>query len=1140
MNANNREVEEVVIKFDVAMQSFLERRGYENFAIEKMERDDESKFDFIQITHISYDRERNLSDINLIDFQQILSAASSCGGKFAYLIDSDIYGVKLYLGISKENNTNKNEFLNETFRGVYPGSSVDSISDNPLTTSLQYSKAMLGVPSLKRDSDKQYKQSLEKIIFPLSNKRFRILLVAESYERSTIYDIINNLLELGSEIHSYVKQSKNRQNSFAEQHGSNISNTTGNSISNTTGTSESEANTISKSEADTQGSGRRSVLSSAVGAGATAIGGLRTIVPGFGNVIGAGIGAMLANSIGNSTTSNSKTNTTLTSTTRTNSISKSETLSSNESQTIGINKSQTKTTTLGITYEELNKSAQYCEKLIEKYIDRFQKGLNHGMWNVSLYIQSDDISTLSQVEHTLKSVYSGDESFYEPIRFSNIFESNIYDMETLPMLYAKKYENPLHTSFSGFSTALNTEELSLLSAMPNRDIQGVQVSQNANFGLTQSEYSDKGKYIEIGNVLHRGELTKHRFRISLDAINHHIFVSGITGSGKSNSIKNILNKLQSDGIKKPFLVIEPAKSEYKCLINEIKDLQIFSPGSHSDVLRLNPFVFEKESELTSHVDMLKTTFVAAFPMEGPMPYILESALHKIYRDKGWNFENETHPLFTDSKSADYNKKSLLFPTMRDLYEVIDLVVAQSGYANELDSNLKAALKTRINNLTLGVKGKIYNTRHCFSAEILFTKPTIIELSCIVDDCEKSFLMGILLHKLYQYRQRQGDSNNILQHVCVIEEAHRLLPNITLESKNDEANPKGAAVQVFINMLAEIRSYGEGLVIADQIVSKLHRDVVKNTGTKIIHRTMDKEDRDIIGHSINLKEEQILDIATLKAGNAIVHNNEVHEAFMVKIDKIDNNKIDESVRRDFYKKFLESNDKYQYEYLFEKSYNLPFAVNLIDYIADSVVLSKRKILLLALFNSILLDKSITNIMQCCDDFKALLKGFKYNDSDGVQTCLDSEKLNRASCYLFIETFKDFAFLNNPMWYKKIDSYKDIIECICDLLLHTSKTEEVEVCKNDMLAYFQHRHIKLCFPSMESYKRDNVDYTLLILEHMNLYDNFRSSLSLHNNMSAKEHYSDIVKKHFNINDLPQGLLQCLVAIRSGDTEVDISKF
>ena len=188
-------------------------------------------------------------------------------------------------------------------------------------------------------------------------------------------------------------------------------------------------------------------------------------------------------------------------------------------------------------------------------------------------------------------------------------------------------------------------------------------------------------------------------------------------------------------------------------------MQIFRPGSKDDIFRLNPFVFEhsrknKSVTLTKHVDMLKTTFSSAFPMYGPMPYILEEAIHNVYKNKGWNFETEDHLYYTDSSEADYDRKSLLFPNMEDLKEEVERVVDNAGYYQDLQNNIKAALKTRINNLTLGVKGKIFNSRHTLDSKILFETPTVIELSNIVDDEEKAFLMGLILNKLYSYKEEE--------------------------------------------------------------------------------------------------------------------------------------------------------------------------------------------------------------------------------------------------------------------------------------------------------------------------------------------------------------------------------------------------
>ena len=370
------------IKLDKVIQNFLERNLYEtyNISTQSLDIEENKDIDFIKINHIAYDRSKDETDINLIDFQQILSAISSKTKKFVYVIESNNNGIDLYLGTSK----NSKEFLNNTFSGIYSGSET-KLDDKPNFEDGKYSKAMLGIPSLKRDSDKKYNQSLEKILFPMQNKNFRIVVVAESYDNRTIKDIISNYQTLGSELHRFVKQSKNIQESNSISKG--ITLTTGSSESNTEGSSESNS--------DTKGTGDKAKSAKIVSIGATTLGSaIGTIGGPLGMIAGGFVAKSLIESFASKTINESSSYSFSTNNSRTNSTNKSESTNTNE----------TNTKTLGITFDEINKSAEYCENLIDKYIERFQKGLNHGMWNTSLYIQSDDTTTLSELEHTLKSV----------------------------------------------------------------------------------------------------------------------------------------------------------------------------------------------------------------------------------------------------------------------------------------------------------------------------------------------------------------------------------------------------------------------------------------------------------------------------------------------------------------------------------------------------------------------------------------------------------------------------------------------------------------------------------------------------------------------------------------------------------------
>lgn len=1081
------------IKFDKTIQNFLERNFYETYDVKQLEQEENKNIDFIKINHISYDRNKDETDINLIDFEQILSAISSKSGKFIYIIESSQNGVDFYLGTQKESK----EFLNDTFQGVYSGSLTSTNNKPKFDENSKFSKAMLGIPSLKRDSDKKYNQSLEKILFPMQGKSFRIVIVAESYNNTTIKEIISNYQNLGNEIHKFVKQSKNMQESNANSEGITISigetDTKGSSISYTEGSSDN----ISSTKGYTDKSTKYQILSK---------------IP-------------LINTFFTKTENESTSNSYSTNKSRTNSTNESTAINKSEST----NTSTTKTKTLGITFDEINKSAEYCEKLVDKYIERFQKGLNHGMWNSSLYIQSDDESTLAELQHTLKSVYSGDETYFEALRFSeNLSKNENIDIKNLPMLYFENSINhPIHSSFTGFSSAINTEELSILSALPNSDVDGISVSKISSFGLTQAKI-EKSEYIEIGNVLNKKKATNQRFKLSLEGLNSHLFVSGITGGGKSNTIKGILEKLQDkNSLDKaiPFLVIEPAKSEYKHLLKKIPNLQIFRPGSKDDIFRLNPFVFEhsrknKSVTLTKHVDMLKTTFSSAFPMYGPMPYILEEAIHNIYKNKGWSFETEDHPYFTDLEEANYDRKSLLFPNMEDLKEEVERVVDNAGYYQDLQNNIKAALKTRINNLTLGVKGKIFNSRHNFSSKLLFENPTIIELSNIVDDEEKAFLMGLILNKLYAYKEEQG-SKNKLSHITVIEEAHRLLPNISLDKSGEEASARAKAIETFTNILAEIRAYGEGIIIADQIASKLNRDVIKNTNIKIVHRTMDYEDREIVGKAINLSDEQILDIAELKSGEAIVHNKDIHQAFMVKIDEFKEEKISDDEIVKFYNRFIEKYEDYKYELLFEKWFYLENGEKP-DF--SKINLDILKVKFIEFLNSILFNSK--NILENWEKLKKEIGSFK------------NENLY---LYIISKLWNKLNFLSNIQYYKNIVFYMNSYESFISIIYALKEKEEMqslESCIKEFKNSFIHIRLKKNYPSMKNYKDSDIDYTLLLLENITsdeeIYEFVNETMK--EDRALNDRLDKILQKIFKTTN-PQ-LRHSLGAIRGGKKEIDFT--
>src|SRR5689334_16108643 len=131
--------------------------------------------------------------------------------------------------------------------------------------------------------------------------------------------------------------------------------------------------------------------------------------------------------------------------------------------------------------------------------------------------------------------------------------------------------------------------------------------------------------------------------------------------------------------------------------------------------------------------------------------------------------------------------------------------------------------------------------------------------------DKAFLMGTLVIRVVEHLRLAARAGRPpgLRHVIVIEEAHRLL------RARREGRASAHAVELFAAMLAEIRAYGEGLVIAEQIPAKLVADVVKNTALKVMHRLPAADDRALAGAAMNLDDAQSRQVVSLEPGVAAV-------------------------------------------------------------------------------------------------------------------------------------------------------------------------------------------------------------------------------------------------------------------------------
>lgn len=344
-------------------------------------------------------------------------------------------------------------------------------------------------------------------------------------------------------------------------------------------------------------------------------------------------------------------------------------------------------------------------------------------------------------------------------------------------------------------------------------------------------------------------------------INRHIFVCGMTGSGKTNTIYHLLSSIGD----LPFLVIEPVKSEYRSLPN-VKTYTM-TAGS-TQALCMNPFWFPKGSSLQYHVDCLKQIISAAFDLYAAMPNILEQCLVRVYLHCGWDFVQGTNIYETELPD------SMLYPTFSDLCQEVDDYLTRAKFGEETKGNYQGALLSRLKSFTTGAKGMLLNTSEHIGLDDLKTGKVVISLDSLADDSDKSIVMGVILAQYYQFLkvENQDITDKGLKHITVIEEAHHLFAGDAGGKTFTEAGSGQKSSQELVktlnNMLAEIRAYGEGFIIVDQSPSALHSAVLKNTGIKIAHRIDYGTDIDAM-QEVLLLDQGDHELAALQPGTAFL-------------------------------------------------------------------------------------------------------------------------------------------------------------------------------------------------------------------------------------------------------------------------------
>lgn len=393
---------------------------------------------------------------------------------------------------------------------------------------------------------------------------------------------------------------------------------------------------------------------------------------------------------------------------------------------------------------------------------------------------------------------------------------------------------------------------------------------------TSAVHSKHG--IILGN-----DSNEYPVRIPLELLPKHMFVCGVPGAGKTNTMLHIANNLwnfevtgkdgQAEKLHIPFLVLEPAKREYRELaMFDIPELIVFSPSACTDFpIKLNPFEFPVGLTLSEHIGKLCQVFEGAFPIPAPTPFILDRAIQTIYEKHDWNVK-------------DINTGSKTYPTISELYEQFAEELDKTNYDGEMKGNIRSVLEVRIGSLLRREMKEMFDVpKSTISPEEWLKLPVIIELEALGEGPANfvTLLLCTLIREALKVNP-MADKERPVRHVIFIEEAHNLIASESQADKPEDSNPKIAATAFIVKMLAEVRALREGIIIADQLPTAMAPEVIKNTNIKLVHRLTSQDDRQLVGSTMSASPLQLENMATYEPGYALLTYEDLLRPFDIKV------------------------------------------------------------------------------------------------------------------------------------------------------------------------------------------------------------------------------------------------------------------
>lgn len=920
---------------DVVLKSYLKRLDSMDIASMPEAEGVDSCIVLFKINRMVYEEDEFATD----KFISAISSMSFADCSVFLVIDGYRDKTDFYLGVKNNDPKRTTASVADTFKsslvGQFPGIDIDdcSIVEKGKKSSLQEQvlrrisnasslSSYVGIPAFKDEDgkydNKNYVQGTEKLAQAMQGKRYTAIILASNLTTDVVTEIRNGYETIYSQLSPMSTQqlAYSTNESLANAINRSKGVTQGKTKTQTIGESHTNGTSNSHSKSDSETKKSKIAVGSSVLGGVLAAVGTGLTITGAGAAIGlplmAAGGAMSAVGAAGKSKTSGTTDTYGTSQSDTENRSMSDAESHSETFTDSLGKTATIGSSKNYTLTIHNKHIEELMKRIDQELERISMSESTGLWSVASYFFSydNDFASAESAATIFKSIMQGEESGVETSAINSwIDNSQKMKMLTNSVCHLSHlvFRNNLTVNGENIkvenSSLLSSKELAMLLSLPHKSVPGFPVVEHVSLAkeVIRNNESLMKREVSLGCIFDLGKAyTENRVKLDVKSLTQHVFVTGSTGCGKSETIYKLINETKQVGTK--FLVIEPAKGEYK---NVFGDVNVFGTNPLiMPLLRINPYSFPTGVHVLEHIDRLTEIFNVCWPMYSAMPAVLKKAMLDAYESCGWDLRLSVNRL---SQGED------VYPSFLDLFLSLEKVITESAYSEEVKSNYSGALLTRVESLTNGLNGEIFSVNE-LSDMVLFDENCIIDLSRVGSQETKSLIMGILIMRLSEYRMTGANTpNSALKHLTVLEESHNILKRVSTEQSQEGSNMAGKSVEMITNAIAEMRTYGEGFVIVDQSPTSVDKAAIKNTNTKIVMRLPDEDDRKVSGKAAGMNDKQIDEIAKLPTGVAVVYQNDWVSPVLCKIDRMENSRVIFNEQKD---SILELNSENDINYIIE--------------------------------------------------------------------------------------------------------------------------------------------------------------------------------------------------------------------------------